>query len=112
MKNWQEFFELAQGNIKDKNLTYLHGIIWGLYSPYKEKCGLLTITSSDVDTTTYHALVRDKTKFDLNSTLKDALTGKNISDVVERFSTTNVDEAFEFYKKYNNLNQPEDESGE
>jgi hypothetical protein len=100
MNTWEELFNNIRVNTKNKNHQYLHAIVWGFDAPnwVLEETPTLTL---DTEYTTYQALVRDKTKFDSNSTLKDSLTGKNISDVVEKFSTTSVEEAYKFFKKYN-----------
>lgn len=107
MKNWKKIDTLMIKPI-NPNYTYQHGIVYGLDCTN----GKAEINSSinthdlmrlitDVQTTTYHALILDERLKNSNPSKIDKFTGKNISHQIERFNTDDPDKAVEFFYKYN-----------
>ena len=88
---------LSPKTIKNKELTYLHGIVYGLDYPRKD----LEIQSANQDRTTYTALVFNTEKRG-ELPLKELLVSGHKYGNLElvRFNTTEPAEAIEFFKKY------------
>lgn len=102
-KNWRIIATLITNPI-NTGYTYLHGIVYGLDYPDND----LQI-HTDTDLTTYHALVyKKREQLGCNIALKDIIAGENTKCIVERFKTTEPDEAIEFFYRYNHKPENED----